>query len=74
MSKRSWPFTCCLCFKPSDGRGNNPAPFGIPAPFCPEPEPSPRCCDACNTHYVIPTRLRIMMLTHRAAHPPSEDD
>ncbi len=39
---------CCICKKEIDGVGNNARPFTLG-----------KCCDACNTNYVIPYRLRL---------------
>lgn len=39
---------CCICKKEIDGVGNNARPFTLG-----------KCCDACNTNYVIPCRLRL---------------
>ena len=41
--------TCCLCGE-SIGFGNNPAPI----------ENNGRCCDMCNSRYVVPARLLLM--------------
>lgn len=39
---------CCICGKPLKNKfGNNPEPF----------KKSGRCCDKCNTEFVIPARL-----------------
>lgn len=38
---------CCICGRTMGGYGNNPAPF----------KEYGRCCDDCNTQYVIPYRL-----------------
>ena len=38
---------CCICKKYFVGYGNNPAPV----------KHEGRCCDACNTSRVIPTRI-----------------
>jgi hypothetical protein len=47
---------CCLCGEPCEawhaeptGYGHNPDPLGVDGD---------RCCDACNSTYVIPARLR----------------
>ena len=42
--------TCCLCGEQLYGFGNNPAPI----------ESDGRCCDMCNSRYVIPARLLLM--------------
>ena len=39
---------CVICGKAFEGYGNNPIPV----------MPYGRCCDECNTTYVIPTRLK----------------
>lgn len=39
--------TCCICGKEFIGSGNNPDPY----------KKEGRCCDDCNTLYVIPERL-----------------
>lgn len=38
---------CCICGKPFDGFGNNPAPV----------KNSGRCCDKCNNQTVLPARM-----------------
>lgn len=38
---------CCICGKPVEGHGNNPAPV----------KASGRCCNSCNITKVIPARL-----------------
>jgi len=40
-------YTCCICGEEFDGYGNNPEPV----------KHSGRCCDACNSKFVIPARL-----------------
>ena len=42
--------TCCLCGKEFYGYGNNPAPI----------ENDGRCCDMCNSNYVVRARLLLM--------------
>lgn len=39
--------TCGICLKKYDGWGNNPYPVNVE-----------RCCDDCNTKFVIPMRFR----------------
>jgi hypothetical protein len=48
---------CSICKKSYVGYGNNPAPYG---------KEHDRCCDACNTNYVIP--LRIYQMTKHPNH------
>lgn len=54
-------FLCCICYKECSGWGNNPEgaawkteagtmEFG-------QFRNSDRCCDECNSHFVIPGRL-----------------
>jgi hypothetical protein len=50
------PPDCCLCGKPCEpwhaeptGYGNNPDPLGFEGD---------RCCNDCNTEFVIPARIR----------------
>ena len=38
---------CCICGEPIEGYGNNPRPYRHEG----------RCCDACNSKFVIPARL-----------------
>lgn len=38
---------CCICGEEIDGHGNNPAPY----------KENGKCCDACNTKFVIPARV-----------------
>lgn len=38
---------CCICGEPIEGYGNNPRPY----------KQEGRCCDACNSKFVIPARL-----------------
>ena len=38
---------CCICGEPIEGYGNNPSPY----------KHEGRCCDACNSKFVIPARL-----------------
>lgn len=42
-------FTCCICGGTFKGWGNNPEPVVN--------EEGARCCDACNSEFVIPIRL-----------------
>ena len=42
---------CCICGKDFIGYGNNPAPV----------KDKGRCCDDCNIHIVIPTRVQAML-------------
>ena len=43
-------YRCCLCGKPFQGYGNNPAPLTN--------DDRMRCCDDCNITKVIPARLQ----------------
>ena len=38
---------CCICGEPIEGYGNNPSPY----------KHEGRCCDACNSKFVMPARL-----------------
>ena len=38
---------CCICGEKIEGYGNNPSPY----------KHEGRCCDACNSKFVIPARL-----------------
>ena len=42
-------YKCCLCGKPFMGYGNSPKPFTDDIRM--------RCCDKCNTLYVVPARI-----------------
>lgn len=42
---------CCICGKEIDGFGNNPYPL------CGKEDTDSRCCDECNSVYVINARL-----------------
>lgn len=43
---------CCLCNQViADGIGNNPEPLTPDIPV------KGRCCDSCNTRFVLPARL-----------------
>ncbi len=39
--------TCCICGEPIEGYGNNPSPY----------KQEGRCCDACQSKFVLPARL-----------------
>lgn len=41
---------CCICGKEFVGWGNNPWPI--------VDEEDARCCDNCNTMYVVPARIK----------------
>ena len=45
--KESKEEICCICGEPIEGYGNNPSPY----------KHEGRCCDACNSKFVIPARL-----------------
>ena len=45
-------FICCICGREFAGFGNNPYPV--------DNAPDHRCCDDCNSEYVIPARLDLM--------------
>ena len=49
MKKNEKIFRCCLCKNWFEGYGNNPWPFGL--------KETDRCCNDCDSMYVIPTRL-----------------
>ncbi len=50
FSQHLYPtYTCCLCDKECQGFGNNPAPIK-----------KGKCCDDCNSEYVIPIRIMCM--------------
>ena len=44
-------FVCCISETPSNGYGNNPSPIIEDG----------RCCDVCNSLFVIPFRIRLML-------------
>ena len=44
--------TCCICGKEFVGLGNNPQPIYEEG----------RCCDECDTKYVLPSRIFISQL------------
>ena len=52
---------CCICGKPLEGFGNNPDGAVWKTPDgetqFPEFEANDRCCDICDSRYVIPGRL-----------------
>ena len=56
-------FTCCICGKVCTGFGNNPAGAMWRDPETNEltefhsTDPEDRCCDECNSRYVIPGRI-----------------
>lgn len=57
---------CCICRKPIEGFGNNPAgaawmDLATGEPTYPEFGPEDRCCDDCNRTYVIPGRISRMV-------------
>lgn len=58
-------FICCLCYNICDGYGNNPdgavwkTEDGKIEIF--NGSPAARCCDECNTKYVIPGRMYLMV-------------
>ena len=65
MRKR---LTCCICGAPIEGFGNNPdgamwREHGTNELVEFQGGPEDRCCDECNTRYVIPGR--IYKLQHR---------
>lgn len=43
-------FVCCICGEEIEGYGNNPDPV----------KKEGKCCDACNTKFVIPARLEVI--------------
>lgn len=43
-------FTCCICGKEFEGFGNNPEPV--------DTAPDARCCNKCNSKFVIPARVK----------------
>ena len=52
---------CCICGEPLNGYGNNPAPYIKDG----------RCCDACNSKFVIPARIDLM---RQAENPNGEEE
>ena len=56
--KTSW--TCSICGKRCTGYGNNPYPV--------TKGEEDRCCDECNSKYVIPKRI------YRLMHKEDEDE
>ena len=44
-------FVCCICKETSYDYGNNPSPITEDG----------RCCDECNSLFVIPFRIRLML-------------
>ena len=42
---------CCICKNEIDGFGNNPQPY----------KKRGRCCDDCNSYYVIPYRILLLI-------------
>lgn len=53
MNNNNFKKKCVICRKPIEGYGHNPFPVW----------PNGRCCDRCNTTYVIP--MRMMLLTQQ---------
>jgi hypothetical protein len=50
---------CCICGVIFNGYGNNPAPVKMLG----------RCCDRCNSTYVISARLRNIMENKKGGEP-----
>lgn len=50
MNNNHYKRKCCICHKPIEGYGHNPFPVW----------PTGRCCDRCNTTYVIPMRMMLL--------------
>lgn len=48
-------YTCCICHKDFEGYGNNPSPY----------KNYGRCCDKCNSNYVIPARVMTINQMYR---------
>lgn len=46
---------CCICGKALHGFGHNPEPYA-------DGVHGQRCCDACNTEKVVPSRLEAFKL------------
>ena len=55
-------FKCCICHKDTEGWGNNPEPLGKTTKdgmILADDNGMPiRCCDVCNSSFVIPARLK----------------
>ena len=49
---------CCICGKEIIGYGNNPLPLG---------NSGDRCCDSCNSKYVIPARVATLSASSKDA-------
>ena len=49
MGNNENTFICCICGKKCTGWGNNPWPV--------KDGENDRCCDDCNTEYVVPARI-----------------
>ena len=43
---------CCICGKEIKGYGNNPEPIDTS---------DKKCCDDCNSNYVIPARIKLIL-------------
>ena len=56
-------FKCCICGDVYWGFGNNPYPY--------DKNPKHRCCDDCNTMFVIPSRIE---LVNRVVNKEDESD
>ena len=63
---------CCICGIEINGYGNNPDGAVWKTPTgeieLPEFEADDRCCDECNSRFVIPGRLYRMNLVKRGEH------
>ena len=54
-------FTCSICEQKTHGFGNNPDPVVT--------IPDKRCCNDCNSKYVIPARLMTLRMIYAARSP-----
>lgn len=45
---------CCLCGEYFEGHGNNPYPL------CDKDDYDSRCCNDCDTLFVIPARMKLL--------------
>lgn len=51
MKNKASNFTCCLCGGKFEGFGNNPYPLV-----------GKKCCNLCNSNFVVPIRERMFFL------------
>lgn len=57
-------YKCSICGREYEGFGNNPWPV--------RKSIDDRCCNECDSHYVIP--MRIVLMTHKPKFSPDDVD